>query len=159
MDTTTVSNILPHGHAQCVAWTSGSELAVGHDLGCAVILDAGTTKIQRSFYPMKITQQLRDDGKLYPVTAINWGKDRGLLAVGQANGVVTYFDPRTDHPVRADYSDSAHSILGIQWSPDGMYLASGFKSGVVRCTDWRANKSFDLKSPQTKTAHRNAVKV
>lgn len=82
-----------------------------------------------------------------------------MLAVGRANGAVGLYDPRVHRAVDNEPGELAHSVLGIRWSPDGLYFASGLKSGIVRCMDWRANKAFDLKAPQRKAAHKSAVKV
>lgn len=160
MHTNKVSNILDYGHARSLAWTLGNELAVGHAFGCTVLVDAGTTKVKRyHLYPTSTCQQHPvEDNLRNGAIAMSWSNERGLLAVGRVNGVVSYYDPRVAYSVRTDCVHP-HAILGMQWSPDGLYLASAFDTGVVRCTDGRTNKSFDLKFPQRRTAHESAVKV
>ncbi|KAF8519456.1 WD40-repeat-containing domain protein [Gautieria morchelliformis] len=158
MDTNSVSRILDYGVAQCVKWTSGSELAVGHNWGGTVLVDARTTKTQRYFMPVISFPEICAHTNVSRVNALAWSRERGLLGIGRANGAVAYYDPRVERPVKNEPGEVVHSVLGISWSPDGLYLASGHRSGVVRCTDWRANKAFDLKAAQRKTAHRKAVK-
>lgn len=159
IDTNTVSSILEYGSARSVEWTSGTELGVGLDWGGTVLLDAVTSQTRNCFLPVASSSEICAHANARQVNALSWCKERGLLAVGRANGAVALYDPRVDIAVNNEPGERSHSVLGIRWSPDGLYLASGLKSGIVRCMDWRANKPFDLKPPQRKAAHKSAVKV
>ena len=158
METNQVSTILDYGLATCVEWTSSSQVAVGHDWGGIIIADVAASRTQRYFLPEPQEPNIVTVGHPSGVNALSWNKERSLLAIGRSSGAVAYYDPRDNKLVKSEPTDP-QSIYGIQWSPDGMFLASGRSGGVVRCMDWRANKSFDLKSPQRKTAHKGVVKV
>ncbi|KAF8589156.1 WD40 repeat-like protein [Ramaria rubella] len=152
MDTNIVSSQQDHGIAECVEWMSDRLLGIGHASGAMSLIDTGTRQLQRHFSYMLAYN------KIGRVNALSYSKELGLFAVGRANGTVTYYDSRREVPVRNDSNEVTHAVVGVKWSPDGLFLAGGHNSGIVRCMDWRAHKTFEFKSPQRKVAHKGAVK-
>jgi WD40 repeat protein len=160
MDTNAVSSLEEYGLAACVEWTSDNELAVGYDWGGVVLFDGGSRTMRKYLLPRFSPFEVSSVGpNAAKVKAMSWSKEHGVLAVGRMSGEVSYFDPRQDKPIRSDRGDAMHPVLGVKWSPDGVFLASGHKGGIVKCMDWKANRTFELKQPHGKTAHKAAIKV
>lgn len=124
------------------------------------MFETGTRTVRKYILPrISATEAWSAGPKTSKVKAMSWSTKGGMLAVGRMNGEISYFDPRQDKPVRNDPGDELRPVLGVKWSPDGLFLASGHKGGIVRCMDWTANKTFDLGLPHGKTAHKGMVKV
>lgn len=62
-----------------------------------------------------------------------------MLAVGAEGGLVTFYDPRQAEST-GKLTRHRSKVHGLQWSPDGNFLASGDQDGIVYIWDARAGK-------------------
>jgi cell division cycle protein 20 (cofactor of APC complex) len=144
----------PSGFLHSIEWAGEGRdtiLASGTSTGVVQIWDAGREG--------GVGKHLRTwrEAESTGVGSLDWNGD--LLAVGAHDGRISLFDVRS----KTDASSvSAHKgrALGLKWSMDGSYLASGDEFGMVCIWDKRAGKDiFDESTHAKKIRHRGPVKV
>ena len=74
-----------------------------------------------------------------PIKSVSWNDD--LMAIGADQGMITLVDIRTPDEV-IKISQHRDAVLGLKWSTDGTFLASGDRSGLVYIWDKRAARSL-----------------
>ena len=126
----------------------------GHrDLRCAVVFSPdgrslATTSLDRTvkLWGLATARQtaratLKRD--LTPVKAVAYSPDGRTLAVGDgptdAPGTVALWD-LTTRKLKAKFEDHERSIVAVEFSPDGMSLASGSCDGAIRIWDVASGK-------------------
>jgi cell division cycle protein 20 (cofactor of APC complex) len=98
------------------------------------------------------------DGPFCGVGAMCWNKD--VLAVGKNDGSIALFDDREGEMRTLKMSRHNGKIMGVKWSADGGYVASGDNHGRVFIWDSRAAKWLgDGGTKGPKMRHRGPVKV
>ncbi|THH05604.1 hypothetical protein EW145_g4677 [Phellinidium pouzarii] len=120
-------------NATCISWSPDSLLAIGNNLGITSVYEPDTRKLLREFEP-------RND--MHFVGDFSW-KDTNVLTIGYHSGQMLQFDMREPRGGRMIRSHKAR-ICGIEWNPDGRFLATGGGDGIIVCWDARANKSGPL---------------
>jgi cell division cycle protein 20 (cofactor of APC complex) len=94
-------------------------------------------------------------GKDLAIKSISWNDD--VMAVGADEGLISLVDIRTsDEGVKI--SQHRDPVLGLKWSTDGTFLASGDRNGLVYIWDKRAAKSLLDTSP-TKIRNQGSARV
>ena len=94
-------------------------------------------------------------GKDLPIKSISWNDD--VMAVGADGGSISLVDIRTpDESV--EISQHRDPVLGLKWSTDGTFLASGDRNGLVYIWDKRAAKSL-LDASATKIRNPGSARV
>ena len=94
-------------------------------------------------------------GKDLPIKSISWNDD--VMAVGADGGSISLVDIRTpDESV--EISQHRDPVLGLKWSTDGTFLASGDRNGLVYIWDKRAAKSL-LDASATKIRNQGSARV
>ena len=89
------------------------------------------------------------------IRSISWSDD--VMAVGADEGMISLVDIRTpDDGIKI--SQHRDSVLGLKWSPDGTFLASGDRNGLVYIWDKRATKSLVNTTP-TKIRNQGSARV
>lgn len=142
------------GELQSIEWAGrGREsiLALGSSTGVVQVWDAGQAGGQGSL--LRIWRENQSSG----VGGLAWNED--LLSVGLSDGTISLFDTRSKAEARRV---SAHrgKVLGIKWSTDGLYMASGDDLGMVYIWDKRAGKQLlDESTQSSKMRHQGPVKV
>ncbi|KAF9458693.1 quinon protein alcohol dehydrogenase-like superfamily [Collybia nuda] len=124
------------GSLHAIEWAGeGREtlLASGTSTGVVQVWDAGLVGGKAKHL------RLWQDGQSAAVGGLDWYDD--LLAVGSHNGTISLFDIRSKAEAN---SISAHKdkIIGLKWSVDGSYLASGDEQGTVYVWDKKAGKEL-----------------
>ncbi|KAF8889122.1 WD40-repeat-containing domain protein [Infundibulicybe gibba] len=124
------------------------------------ILASGTTtgvvKVWDSSREQTFLRMWQEE-RLASVGGLSWNGD--ILAVGSYDGAISLFDVREESQARR-IAGHKGSVLNIQWSPDGNYLASGDDLGMVHMWDKRAGKSLlDPGTKGPKLRHRAPVKA
>lgn len=143
------------GRLHVVEWAGeGKEsiLASGTTTGIVQVWDAGRNEGPGTFLRMWRENQPAGVG------ALDWKGD--ILAVGSYDGSISLFDVREKAPTRRITSHKG-KVLGIKWSSEGNYLASGDDLGMAYIWDKRAAKAIlDVGSRGVKMRHAGAaVKV
>ncbi|KIJ35287.1 hypothetical protein M422DRAFT_782576 [Sphaerobolus stellatus SS14] len=139
--------------AQTLEWISSSTMAVGRENGFVQTLDIQKDLLTTIGYPW-------DTGSIWApraVDTVSFCPEGQLIAAGRQNGSVAYYDIRARSSIHCDKERPTDDAVTVKWNPDGRYLAVGHDSGVVRCMDIRTFKSFDLKPPDHKKAHKSPV--
>ena len=114
-------------------------LAAGNNHGCIQTWDA----TRNSGFPTKATHTWFK-GKVFAIKSISWNDD--VMAVGADEGLIYLVDIRTpDEGIKI--SQHRDPVLGLKWSTDGTFLASGDRNGLVYIWDKRAAKSLLDTSP------------
>ena len=125
-------------------------LAAGNEHGWIQIWDA----TRNSRLPTKAIHTWCK-GKDFAIKSISWNDD--VMAVGADEGLIYLVDIRTpDEGVKI--SQHRDSVLGLKWSTDGTFLASGDRSGLVYIWDKRAAKSL-LDITPTKIRNQSSARV
>lgn len=160
LDTRAISRLCKleqhHGLLHAIEWGGREKehvLALGTTMGTVQLWDAnvvggtGTSSLVRSW----------PDLNWLGVGGMSWHKD--VLAVGRSKGKLSLFDTRVKEEMKR-VSGCKGKVLGVKWSPDGNYLASGDQFGVVYIWDARACKStVDSGQRGQKIQHDAPVKV
>ena len=154
LDTKAVSQLCrsAFGTMNAIQWGGkGLEnyLAAGNSRGMVIIWDVGAGgrgKLLRNWYGTPFD----------PIKSLSWNEN--LFAAGADSGELSLIDVRdTDKTSTVKLHDSP--IVGLQWSTDGLYLASGDKNGIVHVWDRRAGKSLLDISETTKLRHRGSARA
>lgn len=142
------------GRLHSIQWAGeGREtiLASGTNTGVVQVWDAGQEGGKGKHL------RLWRDGQSTGVGGLDWNGD--LLAVGSHNGTISLFDVRSKVDAR-NISTHKDKVLGLKWSLDGSYLASGDEQGMVYIWDNRAGKQlFGEATHGQKMRHHGPVKV
>jgi cell division cycle protein 20 (cofactor of APC complex) len=142
-----------HGRLNVIEWAGKMRptyLAAGNNHGWIQIWDASTN----SRLPTKAIHTWFK-GKDLAIKSITWNDD--VMAVGADEGLISLVDIRTpDEGV--NISQHRDPVLGLKWSTDGTFLASGDRSGLVYIWDKRAAKSLLDTSP-TKIRNQGSARV
>lgn len=148
------STSLP-GHIGVVQWGGSkheSHLALGLTGGTVQMWDAGTGGSGTAVH----TWQTTDKGA---VKCLSWNHD--VLAVGMEGGEIHLTDVRAPQKP-ALLGKYQTRVVGLQWSPNGDFLASGDKDGTVHIWDRRIGKSLldaGQSQPRAKFRHKGSTKV
>ena len=141
------------GELRSIEWAGkGKEniLASGSNSGVVQIWDAsqgGEGKLLRTW---------REDEAI-GVGGLDWNEH--LLSVGLSDGTISLFDTRLHKPTRRVKAHKG-KVLGVKWSTDGVYMASGDDLGLVYIWDKRAGKQLlDEATQSSKMRHVGGVKV
>lgn len=127
-------------------------LAAGNSMGWIQVWDAGVEG--GSKIPVRIWGDQRE---FIPIKSFGWNDN--VLTVGKGDGTISLYDVRAQDKV-AKTSQHRKSVLGLRWSGDGTYLASGDAEGMVHVWDKRACKSLlDIGTASPKMRHKAGVKV
>lgn len=136
-----------------IQWAAeGAEncLATGNNSGSVLIWDAGIPGGRSQFL-------CRWRGTPFDsITSLAW--NQSILATGAASGDLSLIDTRavsTLSKVRLHTSP----LVGLQWSSDGTFLASGDKSGIVHIWDRRMGKSLLDAADTKKIRHRGNARA
>lgn len=125
-------------------------LAAGNNHGWIQIWDA----TRNSGMPTKAIHTWFK-GKDLAIKSISWNDD--VMAVGADEGMISLVDIRTpDEGIKI--SQHRNTVLGLKWSTDGDFLASGDRYGLVYIWDKRAAKSLVDISP-TKIRNQGSARV
>lgn len=119
----------------------GSFLAVGTSHGDVEIWDVSRMAKVRSMR-----------GHQSRIGVMSW--DRNLLSSGARDGSIWNHDVRVAQHKVAEMHGHTSEVCGLEWRPDGNFLASGGNDNLVQI--WDARSSVPR---STKTAHLAAVKV
>ena len=114
-------------------------LAAGNNHGWIQTWDA----TRNSGVPTKATHTWFK-GKEFAIKSISWNDD--VMAVGADEGLIYLVDIRTPNE-GVKISQHRDPVLGLKWSTDGTFLASGDRKGLVYIWDKRAAKSLLDTSP------------
>lgn len=121
------------GWTFCVTWSpEGNKYAFGNSEGKIEVREFNTDSLL-------YTYQLDKEGN-FPANAIicmSWSPDKDLIAVGcwfggtliidlSAREMVRVFDPKSPH---------RYDVNGLEWSQDGLTLATAHQDGYVRLWD------------------------
>ncbi|KAH8116213.1 WD40-repeat-containing domain protein [Phellopilus nigrolimitatus] len=129
-----VAGINPDESATCINWSPDSaSLAVGNDCGHVRVYEPDSHLLVRDFAPHHEKDFVGD---------FSW-KDSNVMTVGYQTGQMRQFDIRVPKGGKNIRSHKAR-ICGVEWSPDGRFLATGGGDGIVVCWDARASKSHPL---------------
>lgn len=121
----------------CVHWNpDGTILGLGNDLGYFSAYDYET---------MIPLVQYEPDDEEDGVGDLSW-RDSYTVAVAQQSGTMRMFDIRMKGSGKPTRIHKARAC-GLEWNPDGRYLASGGGDGTVICWDIRANKFLQAITP------------
>ncbi|KDR78284.1 hypothetical protein GALMADRAFT_155247 [Galerina marginata CBS 339.88] len=146
------TTLLP-GKIGVIQWgQKGNEnyLALGMSSGTVQMWDAGTGGRGVAVH----TWFAKKEGA---AKCLSWNQD--VLAIGMEGGEITLTDVRCPQETTA-FAKHRDRVLGLQWSPDGNYLASGDKDGIVHLWDRRAGKSLlDSSQPVSRIRHKGGVKA
>ncbi|KAF9800798.1 hypothetical protein IEO21_10292 [Rhodonia placenta] len=114
-----------HEHLVSIEWsrTHPQMLAAGTSTGVLQLWDTNASGTTRDWH-------CKDFGG---TGGMDWWGD--LLAVGEEEGTVELFDAREPQAV-STLSVHKHKVLGVKWSTDGDYLATGDERGVVQALAW-----------------------
>ena len=157
LDSKTVSHLctsLFPGSPGVIQWGGeGCEnlLASGSTKGSVALWDAasegGSGKRLRSWFA-PVTK---------PVRSLSWNGN--ILSIGSDDGYLSFVDVR-DPKEYSQLKKHRASLLGLQWSTDGLYLASGDRDGVVHVWDRRAGKLLlDTEDPTKKIRHKASARA
>ena len=80
-----------------------------------------------------------------------------VIYSGSRTGMIHHHDVRVAEHHVASLANHSQEICGLQWSPDGRYLASGGNDNLVNI--WGAVLGHDVSPIHTFTHHQSAVKV
>lgn len=145
-------NVSSSGQISAIEWAGEgreTQLAAGTTRGFIQVRDA--TKEPRS-----LSRTWRDAGS-QGVKSFSWNGD--VLAVGTERGAISLFDVRAKQSWNR-IEQHREDVMGVKWSFDGNFLASGDFAGVVHIWDKRAGRNLlELGSRSAKMRHRAAVKV
>jgi WD40 repeat protein len=135
-----------NGLISAVKWTqSGGGCAVATEDGHLSLVDRTDEKAAYSF------RCQYDDDAVY---SMSWNGP--ILSCGFRSGKLSHYDMREtgDRSHIATSSGHAHYACGLQWSPDGLQLASGGVDDICMIWDKRS-----LNSPLWELRHQAAVKA
>ncbi|KAF9529130.1 WD40-repeat-containing domain protein [Crepidotus variabilis] len=91
------------------------------------------------------------------IKSCNWY--RGILAVGAESGELSLIDTRTPG-ILSKVNTHSSPLVGLQWSHDGHFIATGDKNGVVQIWDYRAAKTLlETSETVTKLRHRGSARA
>lgn len=141
------------GGLNVIEWAgkkSPNYLAAGNTHGWMQVWDA----TRNTGFPTKAIHTWFK-GKDLAIKSISWNDD--VLAVGAEEGMISLVDIRTpDEGIKI--SQHRDPVLGLKWSTNGTFLASGDRSGLVYIWDKRAAKSIVDISP-TKIRNQGSARV
>ncbi len=123
----------------------GSSIAIGNSEGTVQIWDGETVKKLRTIIGSSNGQRL---------ASLAWNKH--LLTTGSRGGQIWTNDVRQPKPLILQHQSfhEANEVCGLEWSPDGMQLASGGNDNLVHI--WDAN----IATPRyVFNEHKSAVKA
>lgn len=90
------------------------------------------------------------------VSALSW--NQGMLSSGSRSGEIHHYDVRQRDMLVGSSQGHSQEVCGLQWSPNGHYLASGGNDCLVNVWDARGRDPW--KQPKCAlTEHKAAVKV
>ncbi|KAF9009621.1 WD40-repeat-containing domain protein [Cyathus striatus] len=122
-------------------------IAAGNNGGAIQVWDAGPQAGDRG----KLVRMWQDSENQC-IRSMSWVE--GVLSVGVEDGAISLFDIRAPD-VWSRTSQHKAAVLGMKWSPDGNYLASGDEKGIVHIWDKRAGKTLlDVGKKSSKMRHR-----
>jgi cell division cycle protein 20 (cofactor of APC complex) len=101
-----------------------------------------------------------DDNEWSSTCGMSWCGD--VLAVGRSDATVSFLDSRQSGEAKRLKVGHKGKVHGVKWSPDGRYLASGDREGLVYVWDARACKALmdgDASKRGGKMKHNGPVKV
>ncbi|KAI8342074.1 WD40-repeat-containing domain protein [Chlamydoabsidia padenii] len=129
-----------------LCWSDdGSYLAVGIESGDTQIWDVEANTKLRSLL-----------GRRCRVGVLSWQKH--LLSSGAKDGSIWHHDVRVKEHKTAELLKHEDEVCGLEWSPDGISLASGGNDHLV-CV-WDARSSSSSTGPKfSKDIHRGAIKA
>jgi cell division cycle protein 20 (cofactor of APC complex) len=125
-------------------------LASGNNSGSVLIWDAGT--------PGGRGQVLCNwrGTPFNSIKSLAWNQN--VLATGAASGELSLIDTRVANTISTVRLHTS-PLVGLQWSSDGTFLASGDKSGTVQIWDRRVGKSLLDGANTKKIRHRGSAKA
>ncbi|KAF8970684.1 WD40-repeat-containing domain protein [Flammula alnicola] len=157
LDTKTVSHLCTSpfpGQLGVILWGEEQRdnyLAMGMSTGHLQVWDAGSKGGAGT--PVHTWTATKDPG----VKSLSWNED--VLAVGMEDGEISLIDLRTPRVATRIAQHRSH-VLGLEWSADKSYLASGDSLGVVHIWDRRVGKSLlDTGEPMTKIRHQGSARA
>eukprot|EP00794_Sanderia_malayensis_P011147 gene11147-12319_t len=131
-----------------VSWVKeGNVLAVGFDNGTVELWDADA---------MKKVRTMR--GHAGRVGSMAWNSY--ILSSGSRTGAIHQNDVRIPQHCVATLQQHSQEVCGLQWSPNGIMLASGGNDNVLNIWDVNVQSTGDVNNPIHSLAdHRAAVKA
>lgn len=106
-----------------VKWiTEGMIIAIGLSNGTVELWDAGSSKRVRSM-----------PGHSTRIGSLDWNNH--ILTSGGRSGAIHNHDVRVATHHVSSYINHTQEICGLQWSPDGKYLASGANDNILNIWD------------------------
>lgn len=87
--------------------------------------------------PLMFTQNTRAG-----ITSVAWARDGGNVTTGDTNGFVQTWDVLTRSPWLTKFGPTS-AVASVAYSPDGRYLAVGFKSPAADPTSSQSVRVFD----------------
>ncbi|EDR12261.1 uncharacterized protein LACBIDRAFT_311479 [Laccaria bicolor S238N-H82] len=127
-------------------------LAAGNSMGWIQVWVAGVEGGSKN--PVRLWG---DPKEFIPIKSFGWNGN--VLTVGKGDGTISLYDVRARDKV-VKTSQHRKSVLGLRWSGDGTYLASGDAEGMVHVWDKRACKSLlDIGTASPKMRHKAGVKA
>ena len=114
-----------------------------------------------SVYPQvwnveKCKKVLSSNSHTARVGALSW--NQSMLSSGSRSGEIHHYDVRQKDMLVASSEGHSQEVCGLQWSPNGHYLASGGNDCLVNVWDARSRDPWG--QPRCSlTEHKAAVKV
>ncbi|GBE86925.1 WD40 repeat-like protein [Sparassis latifolia] len=154
LDTRSISHLCTltqrrRGRLASIEWanTKPHLLGLGTTTGCVQLWDVDSKTVLREW----------EDEGWGQVGGMGWNGD--VLAVGTHHGDIVLYDVREEHEV-SRVSTHRGGVLGVRWSHDGNYMASGDDRGVVHFWDARAGKALTNENKLgSKMKHQGPVKA
>lgn len=119
----------------CVSWSpDGKRLAAGLLVGTlSEESQPGSFTGKSQIWDVETHQLVREFGVSSVVISTAWSPDGHILAIGQWDGKITFWDGETDTAQKSLVATTERSdVNGLEWSPDGRMLASAHQDGKVR---------------------------
>ena len=117
----------PTDYVSSVSWTQqgGTHLAIGTASNTVQLWDVQASKLLRTM-----------NGHSERVNALAWNNH--ILSSGSKDTTIINHDVRVQHHIVGRLNQHTQEVCGLQWSPDGAYLASGANDNTL-CV-WDGNQ-------------------
>lgn len=92
------------------------------------------------------------------VSSLAWDPRSGLLSCGSQTGEIHNYDPRSAQFHVHTLTSHTLDVCGLQWSPNGRFLASGGNDNIINIWDTYSHDPWSAPA-HTFKEHTAAVKV